>query len=155
MENKPSDWRETLWRRPLTEAERAALAAQPEPELELEVRLTQSLAKLPDVPAASNFTARVLSAIELEEARPARQRFYRWNWRIILPRIVAISTIMLFAGVGWQRYEAISERILAKNVAQVAAEQPVPSVEVLNNFDAIRRMSQPVAADKDLLALMQ
>jgi hypothetical protein len=40
-------------------------------------------------------------------------------------------------------------------VAQVTADQPVPSVEVLKNFDAIQRMSQPVTADKDLLALMQ
>jgi hypothetical protein len=36
----------------------------------------------------------------------------------------------------------------------VAAVQPLPSVEALKNFDAIRRMSQS-HADEELLALLQ
>lgn len=153
MENKPSDWRETLWRRPLTAAERAALAAQP--DLELETRLTESLVKISDVPVASNFTARVMSAIELEDARPARQGFFRWTWHAFMPRAIATAAIVAFAGLGWQRYEVnVQRNLLVKNVAQVAAAQPLP-VEVLKNFDAIQRMSQPVDADKELLALMQ
>jgi hypothetical protein len=153
MENKPSDWRETLWRRPLTAAERTALGAQP--DLELEARLTNSLARISDVPVASNFTARVMSAIELEETRPARQGFSHWNWRVFMPRAIATAAIVAFAGLGWQRYEVNVQRsLLAKNVAQVAAAQPLP-VDVLKNFDAIQRMSQPVDADKELLALMQ
>jgi len=154
MENQPSDWRETLWRRPLTAAERAALGAQP--DVELEARLTQSLAKIPDVPVASNFTARLMSAIELEETRRTRPWILNWNWRVFLPRAVATAAIVVFASLGWQRYEVNSQRVLlAKNVAQVAVANPVPSVDVLNNFDAIQRMSQPVTPDKDLLALMQ
>jgi hypothetical protein len=154
MENKPSNWRESLWRRPLTDAERAALGTQP--DLELEARLTESLAKMPDVPVASNFTARVMSAIELEETRRTRSWLLSWTWRGFMPRAIATATIMVFAGFGWQRYELNAQRsLLAKNVAQVAAAQPVPSVDALNNFDAIQRMSQPVDADKDLLALMQ
>ena len=58
---------EALWRRKLSEAGRNALRAQP--ELELEARLTAALAKIPDAPVPSNFTARVLAAIELDEAR--------------------------------------------------------------------------------------
>ncbi len=154
MENKPSDWRESLWRRPLTAAERAALGAQP--DLELEARLTKSLAKIPDAPVASNFTARVLSAIDLEETRQERRRAFHWNWRVFLPRATATAAILIFAGLIWQRHEVNSQRILlAKNVAKVAAVQPVPNLDALNNFDAIRRMSQPVDADKELLALMQ
>jgi hypothetical protein len=42
---------------------------------------------------------------------------------------------------------------LAKNIAQVAVAQPLPSVDALNNFDAIQRMSQ--RADDQLLTLMQ
>jgi hypothetical protein len=153
MENKPSDWRETLWRRPLTAAERAALAAQP--DLELETRLTESLVKISDVPVASNFTARVMSAIELEDARLSRQGFFHWNWHAFMPRAIATAAIVAFAGLGWQRYEVnVQRNLLVKNVAQVAAAQPLP-VEVLKNFDAIQRMSQPVDADKELLALMQ
>ncbi|MGC9944033.1 MAG: hypothetical protein ABSE48_19575 [Verrucomicrobiota bacterium] len=154
MENQPSDWRESVWRRPLTDAEKAALIGQP--DLELEARLTQSLAKIPDVPVASNFTARVMSAIEREEARPARRWIFDLNWSGFLPRLIATAAIVAFAGVGWERYEVRVQRVLlAKTVAQVTTDQPVPSVEVLKNFDAIQRMSQPVTADKDLLALMQ
>jgi hypothetical protein len=45
--------------------------------------------------------------------------------------------------------------VLAKNVALVTRGQPMPSPEALENFDAIRRMSQPQHADDELLALMQ
>jgi hypothetical protein len=161
MDSKPSNWRETLWRRLPTDAERVALGAQPDLELEireLEIRLTESLAKMPDVPVASNFTARVMSAIEQEESGQARQGtfHFHWNWRVFLPRILATAAIVVFAGLSWQRYEVSSQRsLLAKNIAQVAATQPLPSVEILKNFDAIQRLSQPVDADKDLLALMQ
>ena len=131
-----------------------------QPDLELEARLTESLAKIPDRPVASNFTARVLLAVEQEEARPPRSwaftRIFDGNWRVFLPRVIATAAIMVFAGVGWQRYEVNSQRgLLARKVASVATTQPLPSVDILNNFDAIQRMSQPVDADKDLLALMQ
>ena len=161
MEKKPSDWRESLWRRPLTAAERAALGAQPDAaadaaELELETRLTESLSKIPDVRVSSNFTARVLSAIELEATREERRRTFHWNWRGFLPRTLATAAIMVFAGLLWQRHEVTSQRsLLARDVAKVTSAQPPPSVDVLNNFDAIQRMSQPVDADKELLALMQ
>ena len=142
----------------MTAAERAALGAQP--DVELEARLTQSLAKIPNVPVASNFTARLMSAIELEETRRTRSWtrpwILNWNWRVFLPRAVATAAIVVFAGLGWQRYEVNSQQVLlAKNVAQVAVANPVPSVDILKNFDAIQRMSQPVTPDKDLLALMQ
>jgi hypothetical protein len=53
------------------------------------------------------------------------------------------------------RHAIYSQRAaLAKNVALVAAAQPLPSVDALKNFDAIRRMSQP-PADEELLALLQ
>jgi hypothetical protein len=35
----------------------------------------------------------------------------------------------------------------------VAAAQPLPSVDALENLDAIQRMSQPAHADEELLAL--
>ena len=38
----------------------------------LEARLTEALAKISDAPVPSNFTARVLAAIELEEAQAER-----------------------------------------------------------------------------------
>jgi hypothetical protein len=65
--------------------------------------------------------------------------------------------ILVFAGVSWQHYEnyAVNSQrtLLAKNVASVAAAQPLPSVDALQNFDMIQRMGQPARADDELLAL--
>jgi hypothetical protein len=153
MENQPSISSESLWRRKLSQAERAELRARP--ELELEARLTEALAKIPAAPVPSNFTARVLDAIEFEENRAVRSRGWIWNWRWSWPRIAVAAAVLIFAGVSFQRYEASSHRIeLAKNAAQVAAAQPLPSVDALNNFDAIQRMSQPAHTDTELLAVL-
>jgi hypothetical protein len=154
MESKPSSWRDMVWRRPLTDAERAALGKVP--DLDLEARLTENLAKIPDVPVPSNFTALVMAAVEREDARKAATLVFRWNWRAFLPRVIATAAILVFTGTIWERYELNSQRsILAKNISQVASAKPLPSFDALYNFDAIQRMSQPVAADKELLALMQ
>ncbi len=154
MENKPNNPNEALWRRKLSKTEREALRAQP--ELELETRLTEALAKIPDAPVSSNFTARVLDAIELEESRAARSRGWHWNWHSLLPRIAVATAVLLFAGISLQRYEVHSNRIaLAREVASVAASQPLPNVDALENLDAIQRMSQSSHADGELLAALQ
>ena len=112
------------------------------------------LSRLPDIPVPSNFTARVMQAVELEESRPSRRwNFSAWNWHAILPRFAVAAVVIAAAGLVFQRQEANARREqLAKNVALVAIAQPMPSVEALQNFDAIRRMSQP-RADEGLLAL--
>ncbi len=72
--NLPVDVPSSVWRRKLTDAERAELCVQPEvaAELEMESRLSEVLAKRPDIAVPSNFTSRVLQAVEREEAnRPA------------------------------------------------------------------------------------
>ncbi len=159
MESKPSGWREWVWRRPLTAAERAAVGAEPDLELadlELEIRLTEGLKQIPDAPVASNFTALVLAAVDREEAARVASRSWHWNWRVLLPRMVATAAILVFTGTVWERYEVRSERsILVKNIAQVTYSKQLPSLDAIYNFDAIQRMSQPVAADKELLALLQ
>jgi anti-sigma factor RsiW len=153
MENSPSDLRESLWRRKLTDAERAGLRAQP--ELELEARLTGALAKLPDPPMPSNFTLRVLEAVELEEKKTARSRRH-WDWRRLLPRIAVAAAILVLAGVGIQRHETNLKRLaLAQTLAQLAETPPPPSADVLENLDAIQRMGQSVHADSELLADLQ
>ena len=154
MENNPSNLRESLWRRQPTNAERAELRVRP--ELELEARLTEALVKIPDAAVPSNFTARVLDAIELEAAREARARNWTLNWRALWPRVAVAAAILIFSGVSIQRYEIHSQRAkLVKNIAMVAASQPPPSVDVLENLDAIQRMSQSGHADGELLAALQ
>ncbi len=111
------------------------------------------LSRLPDAPLASNFTARVMQAVEREESRPpSRWTLSAWDWGALLPRVAVAVVVMAAAGLAFERHAAMAQREqLAKNVAMVAGA--MPSVEALQNFDAIRRMSQPVHADEGLLAL--
>lgn len=128
----------------------------PGPEdLELEARLTRALARLPDAPVSSNFTTRLMQAVELEESRRSRRWSFGWNWSALLPRIAVTAAVVLFAGLTVRQYELTARRTaFTRNVAMVAGSQPLPSVDALKNFDAIQRMSQP-RADDQLLALLQ
>jgi len=99
--------------------------------------------------------ARVLQAVEREEARP-RAWSWRWNWHTLVPRVAFAAAVITFTGLAFHHHEIYSQRAaLARSVAFVTGGQPVPSPEALENFDAIRRMSQPQHADDELLALMQ
>jgi len=116
--------------------------------------LRELLSRLPDAPVSSNFTARVMQAVEREELQTARSLGWRWNWHALLPR-VAVATVMLaVVGFAFYQQEIYNRRAeIAKSVSLVAQSQPLPSVEALQNFDAIQRMSQPAHADEGLLAL--
>jgi hypothetical protein len=156
-----SKLRESGWRRKLTETEqaglRAFLAANPDAraDWELESALNAALTRLPDAPVPSNFTARLLQAVEREESRP-RAGSWRWNWHTLVPRVAFIAAVITFIGLAFQHHEIYRQRAaLARNVAFVTRGQPMPSPEALENFDAIRRMSQPQHADDELLVLMQ
>jgi hypothetical protein len=157
MKNQPDSLDESLWRRKLSDAERAGLRAQP--ELELEATLTRALTEIPDASVPSNFTARVLDAVERAEWAETRHHDlpgWTLNWRRLWPRVAAVAAVLIFIGVTVQHYEANSHRFtLAKNVARVAVAQPLPSVDVLENLDAIQRMSQSGHADGELLAALQ
>jgi anti-sigma factor RsiW len=158
MKNEPlqNPLRELLWRRKLTNAERAGLHAQPEmqADLEIESRLSEALTHLPDAPVPSNFTARVLQAVELESTRP-RAVNWSWTWRVLVPRAAVALVVIAFVGLGIHGYELNAHRAaFAKKVVLMAAAQPMPSVDALKNFNAIQRMSQP-HADDELLALLR
>ena len=160
MKNEPlqNQLRELAWRRKLTGAERAGLRAQPEAQadLELESRLSEALARVPDAPMPSNFTARVLQAIEREEARGARTGSWSWHWRVLVPRVAMAVAVVGLAGLAYQHHEFDKRALLAKDVALLAKAQPLPSVEALKNFDAIQRMSQATPrADDELLTLLK
>jgi len=150
--------RELAWRRELTAAEKAGLRTQPETQadLELESRLSQALARVPDAPVPSNFTARVLQALEREEARDARSRGWSWYWRVLIPRAAVAVAVVGLAGLAYQHHQFDQRAQLARDVALLAKAQPLPSFEALKNFDAIQRMSQTaVQPDDKLLALLQ
>ena len=152
MKNDSNNQRESLWRQPLSKAERARLHSQP--ELELEARLTDALAKMPDAPVPSNFTERVLHAVELDEKRAVHARGWSWNWRSLLPRTAAVATVLLVLGLGIQHHQTEVRRAAVAKSLILVADAKLPSVDALNNFDVIQRMSQP-HADDELLALLQ
>jgi hypothetical protein len=159
MKDEPlqNSLRELAWRRKLTAAERAGLGAQPEvqADLEIESRLSEALARLPDAPMPSNFTARVLQAVELESTARPRAINWFWTWRVLVPRVAVAVVVVAFAGLEIHRYELNAHRTaLARNVVLVAEAQSLPSIDALKNFNAIRRMSQP-RADDELLVLLQ
>lgn len=158
MKSEPiqNQLRESVWRRKLTEAEYAGLREQPETQadLELESRLTAGLSRLPDAAVPSNFTARVLQAVERETVLRPRLTVWRWGWHVLVPRLAVGVAVIGIAGLAYQRHEFNQRARLAQNVARLAGTQPMPSVDALKNFNAIQRMSQP-HADEKLLALLQ
>jgi anti-sigma factor RsiW len=155
--------REISWRRKLNSAEeqelREWLAAHPEAQesLDLETGLTEALGKMPDVPVASNFTARVLQAVERETKAEARAQESGWNvWRKLprwLPK-VASATVVVMAGL-LAYFHNTSVIAKQRAAAQSVAGVPLPSPEILTNFDAIRIVSATPAPDEQLLALFQ
>jgi len=122
-----------------------------EPQELREIR--QFVSRLPETPVSSNFTARVMQAIELEEARHSRcWNILAWNWHALLPRAAVAAVVLGVAGFAFHQHEVSSQReALIRRIALV----PAPGVDALNNFDAIQRMSRPAHADEDLLKLLQ
>src|SRR4051812_48502793 len=100
--------RELSWKRQLTEAEQAqlreCLKANPEAQADwlLENSLNQALEQLPNTPVPSNFTARVLQSIELENntREIARQKSWRFGhflpW---FPKAAAAAALVLSLGI--------------------------------------------------------
>ena len=154
--------RELGWRRELTETELAELsawlAAHPEArgEHELEDRLNSALARLPDAPVPTNFTARVLQAVERDASRTVRQRDWAWVWRVLVPRAAMATCVVVGAGVLAQhRYAAGQRNDTARSIKTVVAVPSLPGPEILADFEAIRRLSGTAAADNELLAALQ
>ena len=154
MKPESDNLAEALWRQQISAAEQAELRHRP--ELAADAALTAALAALPDAPVPSNFAARVLHALDREEAVAARTSGWAWNWRALLPRVAFAAGLLLVGTMLFQRHELnLRHQLLAQKVVSLAAAQPVPSVEALDNFEAIQRMGQSARADGELLAALQ
>ncbi|HEX5220325.1 MAG TPA: DUF3619 family protein [Verrucomicrobiae bacterium] len=146
--------REIGWRRPLTEAEQAELqewlAAHPEcqSDAEAEAALNQALAKLPDAPMPSNFTARVLQAVGQETQateRATRAVAGAW-WRRFIPRLAVTTLIVGIAGFAYWHHQVEKQEELVRAAKNLATVDPA----ALEDFEVIRHLSQ---ADEGLLSL--
>jgi anti-sigma factor RsiW len=154
--------RETHWRRKLNAAEeaelRAWLAAHPEMEADwaAEAGLSGALGRLPDAPVPTNFTARVLNAVE-REARGPRRMSAGWKsaWHRFLPKAAVAAVVAAMGLVSYERHEATQRAVLARNLATVADVAAVPNPDLMQDFEAVRRLGQTPPADDELLALMR
>lgn len=144
---------ETASRRSLNADEEARLrslfAVHPEAqaEWEEEMQLNQWLRQLPPAPVSSNFTARVLQAVESEVRRPGNWLTSLWRgWVPSLrwARPVAVAGLFLCVGMlSYQQYQSSSQMELAEQVARVSQMARIPTVELLKDFEAINSLSQP------------
>ena len=153
---------EKRWRHPLTAAEeasvRAWLAQHPESraDWDLETQLSEALEKLPDVAVPSNFTARVLQAIEREEIAPrSSESGTPWFLRVLLPRAAVVAVILGVGLVTYHEHTAAKRAELVQGVKVVSGVASLPSPEILQDFDTIRQMPASTGPDPELIALMK
>lgn len=150
----------------------AALAAHPElrGQWEFDAALGRLLRQLPDVPVSSNFTARVLDTIELDERRSARstRKPKRWAlWlRSVQPKLTWGAAFALLIAAGTHQY-----RVQQSTRAQTQIEQAqlvheirslsqdlasLPGPEVFRDFDAINQFRQVgTGSDDELLRVLR
>jgi anti-sigma factor RsiW len=155
--------RETAWRRKLTDAEqaqlRAWLATHPDAraDWESEAALSELLTRLPEAPVPSNFTARILQAVERDAVASDRERKPRWAWawRVFVPRF-AVAMVVVGAGLfAYQRHALAQRTKLAQSVAAVADVRSLPSPQFLEDFDTIYHLPPMPPADNELIVLMK
>ncbi len=156
---------EAAWRRRLTADEEARLAtcwlSHPEAQSawDEEMSLNHLLEQLPDVPVSSNFTAQVLQAVDREHrSPPERTRSFLWRWlpSVNLTQKATVAALLVGVAVfSWQQHRLSIRAELAESVAKVSSVAGLPSLEILQDFDAINRLSQVSQADLDLLAALQ
>jgi anti-sigma factor RsiW len=154
--------REIAWRRKLTDAEAAELhawlAAHPEAATEAarESALNNLLVRLPDAPVSSNFTARILQAIEREESSAApRSRDWNWVWRVLVPRTAAAMLVFGLGAYAVQQYRSKQRAVIGDSLVTIATVPTMPSAQALEDFEVIQKLDSDSAADKELIALLQ
>jgi anti-sigma factor RsiW len=161
----PERLRETLWHRPLTDAEttelRAWLATHPDAPADwaAEQQLSRALHRLANAPVSSNFTARVLQAVERDTSaahRPVPPAWRGW-WRALgwVPKLATACVVLGLSVLSLHQYQAANRERMAQSVAVLTEAGPLPSPEVLQDFDTISRLAQTPPADEELLALLQ
>ena len=159
-----SHLRELSWRRKLSDAEEAELrnwlAAHPEAEADwqAEAGLNAGLGRLADVPVPSNFTARVLQAVEREAVADLRRpqgKWLTWLWLRWLPKAAFAAVIVGVGLLSFHQLQAAHRKKLVESVAAVSAVSSLPGSDILRDFDAIRALNPTPAPDEQLLAVLQ
>lgn len=156
------------WHRPLSPEEDARLqswlATHPEAQhlWEEEVELNQLLQQLPDLPLSSNFTARVLQALDRESTAPRRiprRWFYRPAWLgHWVPRLAGVTVLLILGLVGGNVYHQYHRQKLIRGVELVGNLAALPHPESLEYIETILQL--PIIGpdsswDPELVAALQ
>ena len=161
--------REVSWRRPLSPAEEAELRAwlvsnpKAQADWETELALSEALQGLPDAPVATNFTNRVLQAVEREHIAASSNglsAWQRWHWRLRwLPRIAVACAVGLVGLLSYHRAMDIRQTKQWVRPLELVSSVNVPNAEILQNFEAIQALNRAPAPnagpDEELLRLLQ
>lgn len=154
--------REIGWRRALTDAEQAELrawrAAHPDAQedIEQEIALNAALDKSPNASVSSNFTARVMAAIEREEAGQLRADSPRkptW-WRMFLPRFAVATLVIVCVTLGYRHRATVQRMELVDAAQQISEARALSDMAVIEDFEIIQSLnSVETTADENLLAM--
>lgn len=131
-----------------------------EQEWDEDCMLDHLLQDLPKAPVSSNFTAQVVQLID-RERKSGRSSFVdRWFsfWpSVSLFRKFAVSSLVLTIGIfGYYEYQTSVREELARSVVAVGNVASLPSLDMLKDFEAIRRLNLvPQEVDFELLAALQ
>jgi anti-sigma factor RsiW len=166
MTNDPiyNHLREVSWRQKLTDAEevelRTWLATHPEAQADWQAEsgLNAGLSRLPDALVPSNFTARVLQAVEREavaELSKPQGNWLTWLWLRWLPKAAFAAMAVGVGLLSFQQVQSTHRKKMVESVAAVSAVSSLPSPEILGDFDAIRALNPNPAPDEQLLAVLQ
>jgi hypothetical protein len=156
--------KETAWRRALSPAEEAALQeylaahAEAREAWTEEAALNRVLQRWLAPPVSSNFTARVLQAVQQNPKRHALSDWFapsQWfpegrAWRVAMCCTMACVGVLSF-----HETQTFHRARLAREMAGVSALAAVPRMDWLKDFDTINKMSKVKVADDDLLAALQ
>jgi anti-sigma factor RsiW len=166
-------WIEVRRRRPLLPHEeqdlQVCLALDPalRSRWEEELTLDRLLRDLPDTPVPSNFNATVWAAAQRQTV-PARSLAWTLAW-FRLPRpamgvaTAACALVLLLGALSYTHYQSFDRARMAASLADIsrgveitAAGAQLPPAEILQDFEAIYRLSQVRSlADEELLAALQ
>lgn len=163
---------ETSWHRELTSQEaarlRAFLAEHPEAQADwqAEAALNGWLRRLPEPAVASNFTAQVMRAVQMDQLRNERPMLARCqSWlRMLWPKAAWAAAALFLGTAALLEHRHLDRARLARDLASITvAASTLPSPEILQDFDAVRQLSLVPAAstgpaavsDDEFLAALQ
>jgi len=127
-----------------------------------ECALSRAIGDLPDEPVASNFTAQVWDRIESDNREVERIReqvsfkeMLLGSW-LKVPRLAWFCAFAITIGVLFGELQRHDRAKVAESLVPVAELAQVPSVEALQDFEAINSLGEPmVSGDVELLAVLE